>query len=78
MRCGTELSQFLRLSLPTCQREDFFSMYFFDSNLGPPVPGPSKTLDPHFNKYLPNFKHLSQVVLMKIFIIFLCISVVGT
>ena len=49
-------------------------MYFYGSNLGPPGQRPSWTLGPSFEQtwymctrqcYIPNFKHLSQVVLKK-------------
>ena len=63
-----------------------FSMYFYDLNLGPPGAGPSWTLGPSFEQtwlrttrqcYIPNVKHLSQMVLKKkIFEYFLCISMV--
>ena len=51
-------------------------MYFFDLNLGPPGAGPSWNLGPSFEQTwrrtttqcnIPNFKHLSQVVLKKKF-----------
>ena len=55
-------------------------MYFYGSNLGPPGPEPSWTLGPSFEQtwwkttrqcYIPNFKHLSHVVLKKkIFLIY--------
>ena len=53
---------------------EYFSMYFYDLNLGPHGAGPSWTLGPSFEEtrekttsrcYLLNFKHLSQVVLKK-------------
>ena len=59
-------------------------MYFYGLNLGPPGAGPSCTLGLSFELtwyrttrqcYIPNFMHLSQVVLKKkIFYIFLCSS----
>ena len=65
---------------------EYFSMYFYDLNLGSPGAGPSWTLGPSLNKrgkgplgnaILPNVKHLSQVVLKKkIFEYFRCISMV--
>ena len=57
------------------EEEDFFyyfSMFFYGLNLGSPAKEPSWILGPHLNKicqnttwqcYIPNFKHLSQVVL---------------
>ena len=54
----------------------YFYMYFYGSNLGPPSQTPSWTLGPSFEQtwyrctrqcYIPNFKHLSQVILKKIF-----------
>ena len=58
------------------EEEDFliFSMYFYGLNLGPPAAGPSSNLGPSFEQTwlrttrqccIPNFKHLSQVVLKK-------------
>ena len=58
------------------EEEDFliFSMYFYGLNLGPPAAGPSSNLGPSFEQtwyrctgqcYIPNFKHLGQVVLKK-------------
>ena len=53
---------------------EYFSMYFYGLNLGPCWLGPSWTLWPSFEEtwqrttrqcYIPNFKHLSQVVLKK-------------
>ena len=53
---------------------EYFSMYFYGLNLGTPCLGPSWTLGPSFEKpwyrttrqcYIPNFKHLSQVILKK-------------
>ena len=41
---------------------EYFSMYFYGLNLGPPCLGPSWTLWPSLEE---NFKHLSQVVLKK-------------
>ena len=56
--------------------EDFFFIYFYGLNIGPPGAGPSCIQGPSFEQtwlrttrkcYVPNFKHLSQVVLKKIF-----------
>ena len=53
---------------------EYLSMYFYGLNPGPPRLGPSWTLGPSFEEtwkrttrqcYIPNFKHLSQVVLKK-------------
>ena len=53
---------------------EYFSMYFYGLNLGPPCLGPSWTLCPSFEEtwlrttrqcYIPNVKNLSQVVLKK-------------
>ena len=52
----------------------FFSIYFYGLNIGPPGAGPSCTQEPSFEQtwlrttrqcYIPNFKHLSQVVPKK-------------
>ena len=53
---------------------EYFSMYFYGLNLGRPAAGPFWNLGPSFEQtwyrttrqcYIPNFKHLSQVVLKK-------------
>ena len=58
---------------------EYFSMYFYGLNIGPPGAGPSWTQGPSFEQtwlrttrqcYILNFRHLSQVVLKKkIFVI---------
>ena len=64
-------------SKPNSSEEEvflIFFMYFYGLNLGPPGTGPSWILGPLFEQnwlkttrqsYIPNFKHLSQVVLKK-------------
>ena len=65
---------------------EYFSMYFYGLNLGCPARGHLESWDPYLRKktlyritsqcYIPNSKHLSQVVLKKkILNIFLCIYI---
>ena len=61
-------------SKPSGSEEEDLYMYFYGSNLGPPGQRPSWTLGPSFEQtwyrcsrqcYIPNFKHMGQVVLKK-------------
>ena len=64
---------------------EYFSMYFYGLNLEPPQVEPSWILGPSFELiwlrttrqcYIPNFKHLSEVILKKkIFAYFSMISI---
>ena len=60
---------------------EYFSMYFYGSNLGPPGPGPSLTLGRSFEQTLltlGNATYLSQVVLKKMIFEYIFMHVYGS